>query len=118
MAASAVSISNVVLTAKNVENEGGSSSVLTVTFNVNQRGFAHVAGIIVSTNGWATRQEVIATWQQNVGSAEQWQATFRTSGTFARFAFVCWCEDYSGNDTLTKIWNTNSGAQYWATASD
>jgi hypothetical protein len=117
MAASAVSISAVSFDAKKIANQGGQSSELTVWFHVFQRGFAHVAGIVVSTNGWATRQEIGARFDHFEGNVEVWTAGFSVPGLAGTFAFVCWCEDFADIDNVRKVWNTNGGNQYWITAS-
>jgi len=116
MAASVISISAVSFDAKSIVNQGGQSSQLTVFFHVFRRGFAHVAGIILSTNGWGSRQEVPARFDHFEGDIEVWKTTFSVGGTGATFAFVCWCEDYADIDNIRKIWNTNGGNQYFVTA--
>ena len=116
MAATAISISAVSFDAKNIANEGGESSQLTVWFHVYQRGFAHVAGIVVSLDGWATRQEVTARWDHFEGDTEVWTLTYNVPNNGRQFAFVCWCEDYADIDNVRKIWNTNSGNQFLVTA--
>ncbi len=115
MSATAVSITAVSMDATNIANQGGMSCQLVVWFHVYQRGYAHVAGIVVSLDGWATRQEVIAHWDHNEGNAEVWKATFGAAGNNRQFAFVCFCEDYADIDNVRKIWNTNAGNQYWIT---
>jgi hypothetical protein len=117
MAASAVSITAVSFDATNIANQGGQSSQLTVWFHVYQRGYAHVAGIVISIDGWISRQEVTAKFDHFENSAEVWNATFSAQGVGRIFAFVCWCEDYADIDNVRKIWNTNGGGQYWITAS-
>lgn len=116
MAVSVVSISSVSYRAQNQYDAGGQRSTLTVSFRVYRRGYAHVAGIVVSTNGWGTRIEVTGRWDRNEGDYEVWTASHTVQGLDARFAFVCWCEDYADVDNVKKIWNTNGGNQHWATS--
>jgi hypothetical protein len=72
MTATAVAITGVSFDAQNEAGAGGEHSLLTVRFHVAQRGYAHVAGIVVSTNGWATRSEVTGRWDHNEGDTEVW----------------------------------------------
>jgi hypothetical protein len=116
MAASAVSLSAVSFDARNIANAGGQSSELTVWFHVFQRGFAHVAGLVASNDGWASRREVPARFDHFEGNVEVWKVVTSVAGNNATFAFVVWCEDFADVDNGRKIWNTNGGNQYWRTA--
>jgi hypothetical protein len=106
-----------------VVGEGSGSGVqtfvhLTVNFRVNQRGPAHVAGIIVTHDDWVTSQVTLARFQQFDGNAEVWQALLSVSAdslptiTGLSFEYVIFCDDFGGVDQVPRIWNTNGGQRF------
>lgn len=94
---------------------GGGSS-LSVNFQVFNRGPNHIAGLIVTTDSWRTWQEIPARFDSFSDGGENWLANFRAD-TKVTFEFVIFCDDFGGVNSVTRIWNTNGGAVFHATAS-
>jgi hypothetical protein len=109
MAASAERIDFVGHSAKNIANQGGLSSVLTVDFKVFRRGPAHVAGLIYTTDFWATPREALARFQRFEGDFEVWQAKNSVAGNNASFEYVIFCNDHRDVQNVKKIYHTNFG---------
>ena len=93
---------------------GGGSS-LTVNFQILNQGPNHIAGLIVTTNSWATWQMVPASFVRFIGTAESWTAHFEVQTRVTTFEFVIFCDDLGGVSTVPRIWNTNAGAVFQAT---
>jgi hypothetical protein len=98
--------------ARNINNQGGSSSSLTVDLRVFKRGPAHVVGLIYTTNFWKTRNEQLAEFQRFEGDFEVWQAKVNTPGNNTSFEYVIFCEDYRDFQNVKKIYNTNNGETF------
>jgi hypothetical protein len=92
---------------------GGGSS-LTVNFQILNQGPNHIAGLIVTTNSWATWQMVPASFVRFIGTAESWTAHFEVQTRVTTFEFVIFCDDLGGVSTVPRIWNTNAGAVFQA----
>jgi hypothetical protein len=87
---------------------------LTVNFQIFNNGPSHVAGLIVTTDFWVTSHVAPAAFQGFGAGSESWRATFSTSGPPASFEFVIFCDDFGGNGTVPRIWNTNGGNRFRA----
>jgi hypothetical protein len=85
---------------------------LEVRFRVQSNGPAHVAGLIVTTDFWATSHTVPAFYQGAGPGFELWSAEFRTSGPPVTFEFVIYCDDFGGQNIVPRIWNTNAGKRF------
>jgi|SRR5947209_16292170 len=109
MAATAERIDFVGHRARNIANQGGLSSELTVDFRVFRRGPAHVAGLIYTTDFWRTPHEALAAFQRFDGDFEVWQAKVTASGNNASFEYVIFCNDHRDVQNVRKIYNTNFG---------
>jgi hypothetical protein len=114
---SAESISFLGHTAVNDDGDQGTNSILTVNFNVFSKGPAHVAGIIYTTNGWASTTVAPASFQGFNGDLELWKAVVITGGNNITFQYVIWCDDYAGVNVVPRIYNTNGGDQFSITSS-
>ena len=95
----------------------GMNSVLTVNFSVFRKGPAHVAGIIYTTDGWASTGVAPATFQRFDGDSEVWQTVVRVGGNNVTFQYVIWCDAYAGVFGVPRIYNTNGGNQFSITSS-
>jgi hypothetical protein len=93
---------------------GGGSS-LTVNFQIFNQGPNHLAGLIVTTNSWATWQMLPATFVRFSGTSESWTAHFEVPTRVTTFEFVIFCDDLGGVSIVPRIWNTNTGAVFQAT---
>jgi hypothetical protein len=116
MAASAERIDFVGHTARNVANQGGQSSVLTVNFNVFRRGPAHVSGLSFTNDFWATPREVFAKFQRFQGDTEVWQAVASVAGNNATFEYIIFCYDHRDVQNVRRIYHTNFGNTFQVTA--
>lgn len=114
---SAESITLIHQFAKNEDGDQGTNAVLTVIFSVFQKGPAHVAGIIYTTNGWASATVAPAVFQNFSGDVEVWQAVVSVGGKNVAFQYVIWCDDYAGVNAVVRICNTNGGDQFSITSS-
>jgi hypothetical protein len=93
---------------------GGGSS-LTVNFQIFNQGPNHLAGLLVTTNSWATWQMLPASFVRFSGTSESWTAHFEVPTRVTTFEFVIFCDDLGGVSTVPRIWNTNAGAVFQAT---
>jgi len=89
---------------------------LSVRFRVFNNGPSHVAGIIVTNDFWVTTHEQIARFEGFGPGFENWTAVFQTGGPPASFEFVVFCDDFGGIDSVPRIWNTNGGNRFRASA--
>jgi hypothetical protein len=90
---------------------------LVVNFQVFNNGPSHVAGLVVTTDFWITSSVANAQFKGFGAGFEFWQATFQLSGvSSATFEFVIFCDDFGGNDSVPRIWNTNGGTRFQARA--
>jgi hypothetical protein len=88
---------------------------LTVDFHVHNNGPAHVAGLIVTTDYWATTATVPAVFQAHGDGFEYWRAKYSfASSSPVAFEFVIFCDDFGAKDGLARIWNTNGGHRFRA----
>ena len=94
-------------------SEGGGSS-LTVNFQIFNQGPNHIAGIFVTTDGWANWQIVPARFVSFGGGGENWVANFFVSAEVGTFEFVIFCDDFGGVNAVPRIWNTNGGSVFQA----
>src|SRR3954447_4776816 len=95
--------------ARNVADQGGLRTVLTVNFRVVSRGPAHVAGVIFTTDFWATTGEAKARFHRFEGNDTGWQVVVTVPGNNVSFEYVIFCDDFRGNNTVPRVWNTNGG---------
>lgn len=109
MTASAERIDFVDHVARNIANQGGLSSVLTVNFRVFRRGPAHVCGLTYTTDFWATPREAPARFMRFDGDFEVWQAIATVSGNDASFEYVIFCYDHRDVQNVRRIYHTNFG---------
>jgi hypothetical protein len=112
MAASAERIDFVGHSARNIANAGGQLSELTVNFKVFRRGPAHVAGLIYTSDFWATPREASAKFQGFAGDFELWQAKISVGGNNASFEYVIFCNDHRDVQNVRRIYNTNNGETF------
>jgi hypothetical protein len=89
---------------------------LAVSFRIYNHGPSHVAGLVVSTDAWVTSHVAKATFKGAGAGFESWQASFSAAGPPVRFEFVVFCDDYGGLNSVPRVWNTNSGNRFHATA--
>lgn len=124
MAQTAFSISNVTFSGSIVEGflPGSPAPVffpqLTVNFQIFNSGPNHVAGLILTTDSWATSQVVPAAFQGFGAGFEFWGAAFPSSpglSTPVTFEFVIFCDDFGGATSVPRIWNTNGGSVFQET---
>jgi hypothetical protein len=108
----AFSITNVTFSADPV-----ASNVvdLLVNFQIFNNGPSHVAGLVVTTDFWATSHVAPAAFQSFGAGFEFWRAVFQTPGPPVSYEFVVFC-DYGGIDSVPRIWNTNGGNRFRARA--
>lgn len=85
---------------------------LTVDFQVFDNGPSHVAGLVVTTDFWGSSHVVPAVFQRFGAGFEFWRAEFETSGPPVSFEFVIFCDDFGGDETVPRIWNTNGGTRF------
>ncbi len=97
--------------------EGGGSS-LSVNFQVFNSGPNHIAGLYVTTNGWAAWQIVPARFVSFSDGGENWVANFGVNTQVQTFEFVIFCDDFGGVNSVPRIWNTNGGAVFQATSTE
>lgn len=80
------------------------------SFRVFYRGLNHVAGIIYSIDGWATRTELGSVFSGFAGSGQNGEI-FSIQKDFDvlinRIEYVIWCEDYRCIDNVLKIYKTS-----------
>lgn len=89
--------------------------ILTVDFHVHNNGPAHVAGLVVTTDYWATTATVPAAFQAHGDGFEYWRAKYSVaSSSPVAFEFVIYCDDFGANDGAVRIWNTNGGERFRA----
>jgi hypothetical protein len=90
---------------------------LTVNFRIFNNGPSHVAGLIVTTDFWVTSNIAPAAFQGFGAGFEFWRADFQVSANPPlTFEFVIFCDDFGGVDFVPRIWNTNGGNRFQATA--
>jgi hypothetical protein len=89
---------------------------LVVNFQIFNNGPSHVAGLVVTTDFWITSQIAPAAFQGFGAGFEFWQAVFQTPGPPVTYEFVIFCDDFGGIDAVPRIWNTNGGNRFRATA--
>jgi hypothetical protein len=93
----------------------GGGSTLRVNFQIFNQGPNHIAGLIVTTNSWATWQMLPASFVRFSGTAETWTAQLEIPTRVTTFEFVIFCDDLGGVSSAPRIWNTNAGAVFQAT---
>lgn len=101
---------NVTTDARLVEEHGGYGSTtwhFTCDFRVFYRGLNHVAGIIYSTDGWASRAELFANFSGFAGDVEYFSVDKRFENRINVIEYVIWCEDYRCIDDVKKIYKTS-----------
>jgi hypothetical protein len=89
---------------------------LTVNFQIHNSGPSHVAGLFVTTDFWITSSVAPARFLNFGLGFEFWQVVFSAEGPPVTFEFVIFCDDFGGVDTVPRIWNTNGGQRYRASA--
>jgi hypothetical protein len=90
---------------------------LTVNFTVFNNGPSHVAGLAVTTDFWKTSHIAPAAFQGFGVGSESWRATFSvTSSPPVTFEFAIFCDDFGGVNAVPRIWNTNGGNRFQASA--
>jgi hypothetical protein len=90
---------------------------LEVDFQVFNNGPSHVAGLVVTTDFWITSTIVPARFQTFGAGFENWKAVYQLSGVSSvNFEFVIFCDDFGGNNSVPRIWNTNGGTRFQARA--
>jgi hypothetical protein len=105
-------------TAVNDDGIQGTNAILTVNFQVYRKGPAHMAGIIFTTDGWATASTAMAQFQSfGPGDVENWKASVTVGGNNVRFQYVIFCDDFAGLNQVPRIYDTNGGNQYSITSS-
>jgi hypothetical protein len=88
---------------------------LTVNFQVNNNGPSHVAGLMVTTDFWITSHVAAASFQGFGAGFEFWRADFSVNANPpVTFEFAIFCDDFGGNNTVPRIWNTNGGNRFRA----
>ena len=85
---------------------------LAVSFRIHNHGPAHAAGLVVTTDLWATSHIAKAAFKGAGAGFELWQASFSAPGPPVLFEFVVFCDDYGGLNSVPRIWNTNGGNQF------
>jgi hypothetical protein len=105
----AFSITNVTCSAAVV---AANVVLLRVRFRIQSNGPAHVAGLIVTTNFWATSHTVSAVFESSGPGFESWKAEISTKGPPVIFEFVVFCDDFGGQNIVPRIWNTNGGNRF------
>jgi hypothetical protein len=90
--------------------------VLSVDFQIHNNGPSHVAGLVVTTDFWITSSIVPARFQGFGAGFEFWHAGFTAGGPPVAFEFVIFCDDFGGTTTVPRIWDTNGGNRYRASA--
>jgi hypothetical protein len=98
--------------AKNSNNRGGASSILTVDLRIFKKGPSHVVGLTYTTDFWKTRNEQLASFQNFDGDFEVWQAKVNAPGNNVSFEYVIFCDDYRDIQNVKKIYNTNNGETF------
>ena len=76
-------------------------------FRVFRKGLNHVAGIIYSTDGWASRAELCASFSGFNGEAECFTINKFFKSQIDVVEYVIWCEDYRCIDHVKKIYKTS-----------
>jgi hypothetical protein len=76
-------------------------------FRVFRKGLNHVAGIIYSTDGWASRAELCASFSGFNGEAECFSIGKYFGSRIDVIEYVIWCEDYRCIDDVKKIYKTS-----------
>ena len=89
---------------------------LSVNFQVFNNGPSHVTGLVVTTDFWKTSQIVGGVFQGFGAGFEFWQANFSVPGPPVTFEFVIFCDDFGGDNVVPRIWNTNGGNRFQASA--
>jgi hypothetical protein len=87
---------------------------LVVNFHVSNNGPSHVAGLIVTTDFWVTSHVAPASFQGFGAGFELWRAVFQSPGPPVSFEFVIFCDDFGGNNSVPRIWDTNGGNRFQA----
>ena len=85
---------------------------LAVEFHIHNNGLGHVAGLVFTTDFWATSRIASAVFQRPGEGFEVWRADASAPGPRVTFEFVIFCDDYGGNDEVPRVWNTNGGRRY------
>ena len=86
--------------------------LLQVRFRIQSNGPSHVAGLIVTTDFWATSHVAPAIFQGAGPGFELWKAEFTAAGPPTTFEFVIFCDDFGGQNIVPRIWNTNGGHRF------
>jgi hypothetical protein len=90
---------------------------LSVNFQIFNNGPSHVAGLIVTTDFWITSHIAPAVFQGFGAGFEFWRADFSVpSGPPVTFEFVIFGDDFGGDNFVPRIWNTNGGNRFQASA--
>lgn len=82
-------------------------SHFTCSFRVFRKGLNHVAGIIYSTDGWASRAELCAKFSGFAGEAECFSIDKEFETLIDVVEYVIWCEDYRCMNDVKKIYKTS-----------
>ena len=89
---------------------------LSVDFQIHNNGPSHVSGLVVTTDFWITSHIAPAAFQSFGQGFEFWHVDFSASGPPVKFEFVIFCDDFGGDNEVPRIWDTNGGNRYLATA--
>lgn len=90
--------------------------VLSVDFQIHNNGPSHVAGLVVTTDFWVTSSIAAARFQGFGAGFEFWHVGFSAAGPPVSFEFVIFCDDFGGTPGVARIWDTNGGNRYLASA--
>jgi hypothetical protein len=88
--------------------------VLSCDFRISNNGPSHVAGLIATTDFWVTSHTVPAVFRRFDGGSELWHADFEVNGPPVAFEFVIFCDDFGGDNSVPRLWNTNGGNRFQA----
>lgn len=91
---------------------------LTIDFRVFYRGLNHVAGVVASTDGWRSREEITAKWVGFTGAGDEielWQVEKGFPTGISRVEYVIFCEDYRAVDDMKKLYKTDNGQPFIVT---
>lgn len=89
---------------------------LSVDFQIHNNGPSHVSGLVVTTDFWVTSRIVPAVFQHFGQGFEFWHVDVSAPGPPVKFEFVIFCDDFGGVNEVPRIWDTNGGNRYLATA--
>ena len=104
------------LAVNQAENLGHYVAQLTVNFKVESRGPAHVAGLIFTTDAWKTTAVQHATFINFDGHLEVWQAIANGPALGVTFEFTVFGDDHRDVNNVRRIYDTNGGNGFQATA--